>query len=86
MKRQKKVRKHQNRILPTRRWDVCPDGEFIWINWKAFEPGMSMFIPAINTRKLEAQMNVMANRLNYVLKGFERIEGGLLGMRFWRIS
>lgn len=47
---------------------------------------MSVFIPAIDLRRLDSQMHVIARRLDYVIKGVERIEGGLLGMRFWRIS
>lgn len=65
---------------------VCPDKVLIRIDWKFFEPGMSVFIPAINVAKLESQMNSAAKSRDYVVKGVERIEGGLLGMRFWRIS
>lgn len=65
---------------------VCPDSVLIRIDWKFFEPGMSIFIPAVNVNRLEAQMKSAAKSRDYVVKGVERIEGGLLGMRFWRIS
>lgn len=65
---------------------LCPDGVQIKIDWDAFEPGTSVFIPAINTDKLRYQMTTTAKDKGLKIKGFERIEGGLLGMRFWRIS
>jgi hypothetical protein len=46
---------------------------------------MSVFIPAINLAKLNKQMQSIANIKRFRLKGYERIEAGKLGMRFWRI-
>ena len=63
-----------------------PDGEYINIDWKLFQPGMSVFIPAINLKRLERQMRAVASLKRFTIKSAERIEGGLLGMRFWRIS
>ena len=65
---------------------ICPDGVYININWEQFAPGSSMFIPAVNLSKLDAQMRSYARSHGIVVKGVERIEGGLLGMRFWRMS
>lgn len=77
-------RKLPNRV--TNDGHVCPDNVLIRIDWKFFEPGMSIFIPAVNVSRLETQMKSAARSRDYVVKGVERIEGGLLGMRFWRIS
>jgi len=63
-----------------------PDGVLIKIDWDTFDPGSSVFIPAVNTDKLHNQMMSRARDKGMKIKGFERIEGGLLGMRFWRIS
>jgi hypothetical protein len=46
---------------------------------------MSIFIPAINLAVLNKQMQTIANLKRITLKGYERIEAGKLGMRFWRI-
>jgi hypothetical protein len=46
---------------------------------------MSVFIPAINLARLNKQMQTIANIKRIQLKGYERIEAGKLGMRFWRI-
>jgi hypothetical protein len=64
---------------------ICPDGVVIDINWKAFEVGMSVFIPAVDLSRLEKQMQTVSKMQNMTLKGAERIENRKLGMRFWRI-
>ena len=56
------------------------------IDWTFFEPGMSLFIPAVDLKRLRVQMSNLAIDKGFSVKGVERIEGGLLGMRFWRIS
>lgn len=68
-----------------REGQVCPDGVVININWGRFDIGMSVFIPAINLARLNKQMQTIANIKRFRLKGYERIEAGKLGMRFWRI-
>jgi len=57
----------------------------IKINWDDFVVGASVFIPAINLAELNKQMQIIAKEKEIKLKGFDRIEGGKLGMRFWRI-
>jgi hypothetical protein len=64
---------------------ICPDGVVIDINWDNFEVGMSVFVPAVNLSKLNKQMQIAAKFKNATVKGFDRIESGKLGMRFWRI-
>ena len=68
-----------------REGQVCPDGVVIDINWGAFEIGTSVFIPAVNLTMLKKQMQILAKRKQMQIKGFDRIESGKLGMRFWRI-
>lgn len=65
---------------------VCPDGKQIAVHWESLKPGMSIFIPAVNLKKLDKQVKGIAKKNEFVIKGAERIEGGLLGMRFWRLS
>jgi hypothetical protein len=57
----------------------------IKINWDNFVVGASIFIPAINLAELNKQMQIVAKEKEIKLKGYDRIEGGKLGMRFWRI-
>jgi hypothetical protein len=64
---------------------VCPDGINIDINWDDFEVGTSIFIPAVNLAELNKQMQTLIENTSLEIKGFERIEAGKLGMRFWRI-
>jgi hypothetical protein len=64
---------------------VCPDGVVIGINWDDFVVGASIFIPAINLAELNKQIQIIANEKKIQVKGYDRIEGGKLGMRFWRI-
>ena len=47
---------------------------------------MSIFIPAVDTVKLKDQVEKLTRNRGFRVKGIERIEGGLLGMRFWRMS
>ena len=68
-----------------REGQVCPDGVVIDINWGAFEVGTSVFIPAVNLTMLKKQMQILAKRKQMQIRGFDRIESGKLGMRFWRI-
>ena len=64
---------------------VCPDGVVISVNWDEFVVGSSLFIPAINLVMLNKQMQIIAREKKMGVKGYDRIEGGKLGMRFWRI-
>jgi hypothetical protein len=68
-----------------REGQICPDGVVININWQALDIGMSFFVPAVNLSTLSKQVQSIANDKNLTLKGYERIENGKLGMRFWRI-
>ena len=84
MNRRKKRSRSSALHIPT--GTINPDGVNLFFDWRFFEPGMSVFIPAVNTVKLNAQVGKITRKRGFVVKGVERIEGGLLGMRFWRIS
>jgi len=64
---------------------LSPDGVRIKINWEQFVVGSSIFVPAINLVKLNKQMQEVAKFKEIQVKGFDRIENGKLGMRFWRV-
>jgi hypothetical protein len=89
MTTEKKKLQQQRNIKPLlkvmREGQVCPDGVVIDINWGAFEIGTSVFIPAVNLAMLKKQMQILAKRKQMQIRGFDRIESGKLGMRFWRI-
>ena len=70
-----------------KRWgsEINPDGVPIRVVWRDFVVGASVFIPAVNITRLARQMNVAARKRNMTLKWAERIEGGKLGARFWRL-
>jgi hypothetical protein len=64
---------------------LSPDGVRIEVDWGRFVVGTSIFIPAINLAKLDKEMQEVARLKQIQLKGFDRIENGKLGMRFWRV-
>ena len=64
---------------------ISPDGVEIQINWENFEVGMSVFIPAINTKELIRQMKDSAFYQNANIEWRDTIENKKLGVRFWRI-
>ena len=64
---------------------LSPDGVRIKINWEQFVVGSSIFVPAINLVKLNKQMQDVAKVKEIQVKGFDRIENGKLGTRFWRV-
>ena len=65
--------------------EINPDGVPINVVWDELVVGASVFIPAVNVRKLAIQMRNASLRRQMGLKGVERIEAGKLGMRFWRV-
>lgn len=73
------------RQLPTSNSELNPDGLPIRVLWDQFVVGASVFIPAVNTTKLMRQMRAVAKNYNMTLQAAERIEGGKLGVRFWRV-
>ena len=65
--------------------EVNPDGVVIKIPYHKWEVGMSVFVPALNLKKLKNQLRQVARRKNWRLEFKGRVEGGKLGLRIWRI-
>ncbi len=66
--------------------DICPDGERITIQWDKLTIGASMFIPCLDTTTAQAQLYNVAKQKGIKLKFSKRIEGGLWGLRAWRVK
>ena len=64
---------------------INPDGVEVVIPWADFLVGASVFIPALDMTRLMRQMHREARLLGGKLVCRERIEGGKIGVRFWRI-
>lgn len=74
--------------MPSSKWlkgEINPDGVPINVVWRSFAVGTSVFIPAVNITRLARQMQYAARKRNMTLRWAERIEGGKLGARFWRL-
>ena len=64
--------------------DLYPDGIRVVIEWDIWEPGMSIFVPCIATKRALKQMKAIAFRKNIAMTHDIVVEGGLFGVRFWR--
>lgn len=73
------------RIRPNRT-DLNPDGVHVRVDWRSVRPGMSVFIPACNTRELIAQFYELTTHWGWVVKHAIRVENKKLGVRFWRFA
>jgi len=54
------------------------------INWKAFRPGTSFFIPCLNPDDAKAQVLAVTKRLRIKILTRTVIEDGIRGLRVWR--
>jgi len=63
---------------------VFNEGIPVIIEWHAMVLGASFFIPALDTGPLVKNILYNARQLGIRLKYKEKIENGLLGVRFWR--
>ena len=83
-----RIRPRRPRLWNIQRRDneLSPDGVRVRVDWDDFVPGTSIFVPAVNLVELVSQMNVIAKEKDYMLDHHVRIEGGKLGVRFWRIE
>jgi hypothetical protein len=63
---------------------INPDGIPLKVRWSLFPVGASVFIPALDMAQLVRDVNQHAKRRGVTLVWAERIEGGKLGVRFWR--
>jgi hypothetical protein len=70
------------KVLKT--YDLAPDGVMIEVNWEGMAIGSSIFVPCINTDEAIKQVNKIFCDRHWELEHRLRIEGGNLGVRFWR--
>ena len=70
------------KVLKT--YDLSPDGVMIEVNWEGMAIGSSIFVPCINTDGAVKQVNKIFSDRHWGLEHRLRIEGGNLGVRFWR--
>ena len=55
------------------------------IDWPKFQPGSSIFIPAIDTEDALAAMTKESKRLEFEFVHKVVVEDGVKGIRFWRL-
>ena len=56
------------------------------IPWESIEPGMSFFIPCLDTEKVAADVRWEAGRFRYTVLCKQVIEKGRYGLRCWRVE
>ena len=56
------------------------------IPWESIEPGMSFFIPCLDTEKAAADVKWEADRLRYTVVCKQVIDRGRYGLRCWRVE
>ena len=64
---------------------IDPDGLIIFLDLDNFEVGMSMFVPALNLVEAKRQVKMLLKDREWKVVFADRIEGGRLGIRFWRL-
>jgi hypothetical protein len=64
---------------------VFNEGIPVIIEWHAMVLGASFFIPALDTEPLIKNILILAKQHGIRLKYKEKIENGLIGIRFWCI-
>lgn len=68
-----------------KRSDISPDGVRIIIDWDKFVVGTSVFIPCLNTKRAIADIvDASGIQKSDLLKRI-CIEGGMYGVRVWRM-
>jgi hypothetical protein len=63
---------------------IFNEGIPVIIEWHAMVLGSSFFIPALDTEPLIKSILISAKQHSIRLKYKEKIENGLIGIRFWR--
>ena len=74
-------RSFKNRIL---KYDLAPDGIRVYVNWREFKVGASIFVPCINSIECVRQIRYITEDWDWVLEFQPRIENKLWGVRIWR--
>ena len=67
-----------------RTYEIAPDGVRITINWDNMNIGTSIFVPCINTESAIQEVTKICTEKGWEIQSCLRIEGGCLGVRFWR--
>lgn len=55
------------------------------IKWPEFQPGSSIFIPAVNTEAAIAAIKKESERLEFEFVHKVVVEDGIIGIRVWRL-
>lgn len=66
--------------------DLHPDGIRIVIDWDAWDVGMSVFVPCLNTESAVKHATAAAALKGHTVSCRVRIENLQLGVRIWRIA
>jgi hypothetical protein len=64
---------------------VFIEGVAYEINWKAFKRGTSIFIPCLDPQKAKQNIRIVLKRLKINTVTKVVIEGGIKGVRIWKI-
>jgi hypothetical protein len=67
-----------------RTYEIAPDGVRITINWDNMHIGTSIFVPCINTEAAIQEVTKICTEKGWDIESRLRVEGGCLGVRFWR--
>lgn len=72
------------RPKPLKKYDLCPDGVPVVVDWDQFFVGSSFFVPCIDTENCKEQVLKIAREKKFTVELRRRIEDGKWGVRFWR--
>jgi len=72
------------RPKPLKKYDLCPDGVTVIVDWDQFSVGSSFFVPCIDTENCKEQVLQIAKEKKFTVEVRRRIEDGKWGVRFWR--
>tara|TARA_R110000787_G_scaffold147201_3_gene260900 strand:+ start:448 stop:675 length:228 start_codon:yes stop_codon:yes gene_type:complete len=65
--------------------DLNPDGVRVVVKWDDLVIGASMFVPCVNTEEAMRQAASILVEKDYKTEARVVIEGGILGIRIWRM-
>jgi hypothetical protein len=64
---------------------VLTNGVDYQIKWPEFQPGTSIFIPAVNTDAAIVAITKESERLEFEFAHKVVVEDGIMGIRVWRL-
>ena len=65
--------------------EVLTNGVDYQIKWPDFQPGTSIFIPAVDTKSAIAAIKRESDRLEFEFVHKIVVEDGIMGIRIWRL-